>query len=108
MLLLNCQGKFIVNVITELLSDDAQSSAPISEGQFGSSRKRMAIEERARIVDSAHVVRKDDLITGILLMKISAVFPCRVTGRWSHALNGWPIDEEVVRWTESFHSERTV
>jgi len=60
------------------------------------------------MVDRAHATWKEDNITGVLLMDIKAAFPSVARGRLSHAMKARKIDGDLIRWTESFLSERTV
>jgi hypothetical protein len=84
--LLSCMGKVIEKVVAELLSDKAERRALLSDGQFGSRKKRSAIDAAAIMVDRAHAAWKEDNITGVLLMDIKAAFPSVARGRLIHAL----------------------
>jgi len=106
--LLSCMGKVVEKVVAELLSDEAERRALPSDGQFGSRKKRSAIDAAAITVDRAHAVWKEDNITGVLLLDIKAAFPSVARGRLIHAMKAKKIDGDLIRWTESFHSERTV
>jgi len=90
------------------LSDEAERRALLSDGQFGSRKKRSAIDAAAIMVDRAHATWKEDNITGVLLMDINAAFPSVARGRLIHAMMAKKIDGDLIRWTESFLSERTV
>jgi len=62
----------------------------------------------AIMVDRAHAAWKEDNITGVLLMDIKAAFPSVARGRLIHAMKAKRIDGDLIRWTESFLSERMV
>jgi hypothetical protein len=68
-------GKVVEKVVAELLSDEAERRALLSDSQFGSRKKRSAIDAAAIMVDRAHSAWKEDNITGVLLMDIKAAFP---------------------------------
>ena len=49
--LLSCVGKLVEKLVAELLSDEAERRALLSDGQFGSRKKRSAIDAAAIMVD---------------------------------------------------------
>ena len=53
-------GQVVQKVVAELLSDEAETRALFSDGQFGSGKKRSAIDAAAIMVDSAHSPWKED------------------------------------------------
>jgi hypothetical protein len=65
----------VEKVVAELLSDEAERLALLSDGHFGRTKKRSAIDTAAIMVDRVHTVWKKDNITGVLLMDINATFP---------------------------------
>ena len=106
--LLSCMGKVVEEVVTELLSDEAERRGLLSDGQFGSRRGRSAIDAVAIMVDRAHAAWRDGYIAGVLLMLIKAAFPSVAKGRLVNLMKVWQMDGDLIRWTESFLSERTV
>jgi hypothetical protein len=60
------------------------------------------------MVNRAHSAWKEDNITGDLLMDIEAAFPSVAIGRLIHAINAKRIDGDLIQWTGSFLSDRTV
>jgi hypothetical protein len=100
--------KVVEKVVAELLSDEAQRRPVLRDGQFGCRQKRSAIDAAAIMVDRAHALWKEDNITGVLLMDIKAEFPSVARGRLIHAMMSKKIDGDLIRWTESFLSERMV
>jgi hypothetical protein len=78
--------KVVKTVVAELLSDEAERRVLLSDGQFGSRKKRSAIAAPAIMVHREHLALKDDIITGALLMDIKAAFPSLATGRVIHAM----------------------
>jgi len=108
MSLLSCMGKFDEKVVAEQLSDEAERRALLSDGQFGSRMKRLAIDAVATMVDRAHAPWKEDNITGVLLLDIKAAFPSIARGRLIHSMKAKKIEEDLKQWTESCLSERTV
>jgi len=100
--------KVVEKVVAELLSDEAERRALLSDGQLGSRKKWSAIDAAAIVVDRVHAAWKEDNIRGVLLMDIKAAFPSVARGRLIHAMKAKKIDGDLIRWTESFLSERTV
>jgi len=52
--LLSCMGKLFEKLVAELLSDESETRALLSNGQFGIRKKRSAIGTGAIMVDRAH------------------------------------------------------
>jgi hypothetical protein len=73
--LLSCIGKVVKKVVTELLSEEAERWAMLSDDQCGSRKGRSAIGAAAGMVDSAHAAWMNSHIPGVLLMDIKAAFP---------------------------------
>jgi len=106
--LLCCVWRVGENVVAELQFDEAERRALLGDSQFGGRKKRSAIDAAAIMVDRAHVTWEDDNFTGVLMMDIEAAFPCVARGRLIHAIYAKRIDGDLIRWTESFLSDRTV
>jgi len=106
--LLSCMGKVVEKVAAELLSEEAERRGLLSDGQFGSRTGRSAIDAAAIMVDRDHAVWTNGHITGVLLMDIKAAFPSVAKGRVVNLMKVRQMDGDLVRWTESFPSERTV
>jgi len=94
--------------VAELLSEEAEQRGLLSYGQFGNRKGWSAIDEAAIMVDRAHAAWTDSTITGVLPMDIKAAFPSVTKGRLVNGMKAWHIDGDLIRWTESFLSERTV
>jgi len=101
-------GKVVEKEVAELLSDEAERGALLSDCQFGSRKKRSALDTAAIIVDRAHSAWEELNITRVLLMDINAVFRSVARGRLIHAMKAKRIDRDLIRWTKSFPSDRTV
>jgi len=101
-------GKVVETGVAELLSDEGERRALLNEGQIGSRRKRSHIDAAAIMGDRAHFAWREGIIAGVLLTDIMAAFPS--VPRWSliHAMKGKQIDGDLIQWTESFLSNRTV
>jgi hypothetical protein len=106
--LLSCMGKVVEKVVAELLSEEAERRGLLSDGQFGSRKGRSAIDAAAIMVDRAHAAWTNGHITGVLLMDIKAAFPSVAKGRLVNLMKVRQMDGDLIRWTESFLSERAV
>jgi hypothetical protein len=106
--LLSCMGKVVEKVAVELLSEEAERRGLLSDGQFGSRKGRSAIDAAAIMVDRAHAAWTNSHITGVPLMDIKAAFPSMANGSLVHLMKVRLMDGDLLRWTESFLSERTV
>jgi hypothetical protein len=94
--LLRCIGKVVEKLVAELLSYEAEKRVLVSDGQFGSSTKRTAIDGAAIMVERACAASKEDNITGVLLMDIKAALPSVGRGRLIHALKAKKIAGDLI------------
>jgi len=107
-LLLICVGKVVEKVSAELPSQEAERRGLLSDGQFWSREGLSAIDAAAIMVDRAHAAWTNGNITGVLLMDIMAAFPSVAKERLVNLSKVRKMDGDLVQWTESFLSERTV
>ena len=106
--LLSCMGNVVEKVVTERLSEEAERRGLLSDGQFGSRKGRSVIDAVAIMVDRAHAAWTNGHIPGVLLMDIKAAFLSVAKGRLVNLIKVRQMDGDLIRWTESFLSERTV
>jgi len=107
-LLLSSIGKVVENIVAELLSEEAEERGHRSDGQFGSRKGRSGIDAAAFMVNRAHTAWKNGHITGVLLIDIKAAFPSVAKGRLVNLIEARQMDGDLIRWTESILSDRTV
>jgi len=105
---LRCIGKVVETVVAELLAEEAERRGLLSDSQFGSRKRRSAIDAAAIMVDRAHATWREGTAAGVLLMDIKAAFPRVGRGRLVHTTMGKGIDGDSIRWTARFRSDRTV
>jgi len=91
--------KVVVEVVAELLSDNAEKRALLRAGQLGSRKTRSAIDAAAIMVDRANSAWKEGNIARVLQMDIKAAFPRVARGRLIHAMKAKQIDGDLIRWT---------
>jgi len=107
-LLFSCIGKVVEEVVTELLSEEAERQRLLSDGQFGSRKERSAIDAEAIMFDRGYAAWTNGHITGVLLMDNTAAFPSVPKGRLGNIMKVWQMDGDLIRWMESIRSERAV
>jgi len=94
--LLSCMGKVIEKVVAELLAEEAEQRGLLSDGQFGSRKRRSAIDAAAIMVHRAHAARREGSVAGVFLMDIKAAFPSVGRGRLLHTMKGEGIDRDLI------------
>jgi len=72
---LSCMGKVFKKVFAELMAEDAERRELVSDTQFGSRKRRSAVDAAAIMVDSTNAARREGHIAAVLLMDIQAAFP---------------------------------
>jgi len=104
----SCMGKVVETVVAELLPEETERRGQLWNRQFGPRKARSAIDAVAIMVDSAHAARTNGCITAVLVMDIKSAFPSIAKGRLVNLLKVRHMDGDLIRWTGSFRSERTV
>ena len=94
--LLSCMGKVVEKAVAELLSDVAKRRGRLSDGQFGSSRGRSAIDAAAIMVDRAHAAWRDGHIAGVLPLDIEAAFQSVAKGRLVNLMKVRQMDGDLI------------
>ena len=102
------RGKVVEKVVTALLAEEAERRRLLSNGHYGSRKRRSAIEAAAIIVDRVHAAWREGHIAGVPLMDIKAAFPSVRRGRLIHTMRGKRMDGDLIQWTASCHTDRTV
>jgi len=105
---LSCIGKVVEKVVAELLAKEAGIRELLSNGQYGNRKRRLAINVAAIMVDWAHPAWREARIAGVLLMDIKTAFRSVGRGRQIHTMRGKGMDWDLVRWTASSLTDRTV
>jgi len=105
--LLSSLGKVVEKVVAELLAEVAKRRGLLSHSQYGSRRRRSAIDAAAVMVDRAHAAWGEGSIAGVLLMDIKAAFPSMGRGRLIYTMRGKGLDGDLICWMPSFLSDQT-
>ena len=106
--LLSCLGKVLERVAAGLLEIQAQSTGATHGGQFGSIRRRSAIDAVATLVTFCDREWSKGRVVGALCMDVQAVFPSVNPRCMTRQLREQGIDEALVSWVRDFMSHRTV
>jgi hypothetical protein len=85
-------GNLVEKVLAELLSEDVERKGLLNDSQFGSRKRRSAIDAVAIMIDRAHNAWLHGNIVGILLMDINAAFPSVAQGRLVNAMKEKRMD----------------
>ena len=106
--LLNCLGKVVERVATELLSQHCEGEETLHEGQFGARRRRSAVEAVGRLIGWVESGWQRKEITGALCMDVAAAFPSVARGCLLRKMRNMGLEENLVEWMDSFMSDSRV
>ena len=73
--LLSCMGKVLEKVVCRILEDRLKGSSLIDQGQYGSLRRRSAVDAVASLVSMVKEAWEDKKIAGATCMDVKAAFP---------------------------------
>jgi len=107
-LLLSCMGNVVEKLVAELLSEEAERRALLSDGQFRSRKGRFSIDAAAIIVNRARAAWTNGPITSVLLRDMKVTFPSVAKGRLVNVTMVRQMYSDLIRWTESILSEAMV
>lgn len=106
--LLNCLGKVVERVVTELLCRHCEGNGTLHDRQFGARRERSAMEAVGTLVGWVEGSWKRKEITGAVCMDVAAAFPSVSRGCLLRRLTEMKVDEDIVGWAGSFMQDRRV
>lgn len=106
--LLSCLGKVLERVATGLLEVQAHAAGALHHNQFGSIRRRSAIDAVASMITFCDREWSRGRVVGALCMDVQAAFPSVNPRCLTRQLREQGIDEDPVRWTRDFMSNRSV
>jgi len=95
-------------MVADILADEAERRGLLSDGQFGSRKRQLAIGAAAIMVEKAHAAWTEGSRAGVLQMDIKTAFPSVWRGRLVHIITGKGIVRDHIRWTADFPSNRTI
>ena len=106
--LLRCLGKVLERVVCGLLELQVCRLGALHRGQFGSIRRRSAVDAVATLVTICEREWSRGRCVGALCMDVQAAFPNVNPACLTRRLRECGVDEGVVRWVRDFMSNRTV
>jgi hypothetical protein len=105
--LLSCMKKVVEYMVAELLAEEPEGRGRLSEGQYGSRKRRSPIDVAALTADRAHTAWRDGHTAGVLLLDIKAAFPS-IGRRLIHTMRGKGMDGVLVQWMASILTDRRI
>jgi Reverse transcriptase (RNA-dependent DNA polymerase) len=106
--LLNCMGKVIEKLVAEAIAEHCESTGALHQGQMGGRRRRSAVDAVACLIQEVHQGWNQKKLAVALFLDVKGAFdhvdPARLTRRMEEV----GIDEDLIRWTQSFLTNRRV
>lgn len=106
--LLNYIGKVCKNVLADMLSECCEVNHVLHECQMGSRKQRISIHGVAPMVGRMKKAWAEGKLTDLLLMNVMSAFDHVSLNRLLQTMEGLVVDGDLIRWTESFMSEKGV
>jgi hypothetical protein len=101
-------GKVVEIAVADLLAEEVDLSGKLHRGQFGSRRKRSAIDAVAIAIQSAQEAWAGRRIAGTLLMDVKEGFDHVSQTQLRSRINKLGINPNLTKWTSSFMSDSAV
>jgi hypothetical protein len=95
-------------VVAELLDEDAERRGLVSDGQYGSRRRRSEFDTATKLDDRVHAARREGHIPVVRLMDIKAAFQSVLKGILIHTMRDKGRNGDLTQWTARFLPDRTV
>lgn len=95
-------------VVAEQLAEEASRRGLLSNGQYGSRKRRSSIDAAAIMVDRAHTAWREAHIAGKVPMNIKAAFLSVWRGRLIHTMRGKGMHRDLIRWKARFLTDQRV
>jgi len=106
--LLDSIGKLVEKTAARLIADQLERSRSLHEGQYGCRRRRSCVDAVAVLIANTERAWSQERIAGALLMDVKSAFNNVIRGHLVGCLMELGIESDLVRWTESFVSDRKV
>jgi hypothetical protein len=103
-MLLNCLGKVVEKVITELLSMTIE--AKLHTGQLGRRKCRSVVVAAACLTNRVYKAWAEGKIAGALLTDVKGAFDHVSKTQLTKRLQELEADPQIIKWTESFMTDR--
>ena len=106
--LLNCLGKVVEKVAVEILSKRCERLELLYSGQFGSRKMRSSIDAVVKLIATVEHAWKHKRIAGTLLLDIKGAYPNVDRRMLLKRLIELGILGDLIRWVDSFMTDRKV
>jgi len=103
---LSCMGKVVAKVVAELLAEETERRALLSDSQFWTRKRRSQIDARAIPVQRAPASLREGSIAGAHLMYIKTALPSVGRRILVRKMKSQGIDRDLIWWRASFLSDR--
>jgi ribonuclease HI len=104
--LLNCLGKLVEKVAANLISSYLEKNGLLHQGQFGCRRGRSAVDAVGILIAKVQEAWSQGKIAAALMMDVKAAFPSVSKDCLCRKMRAMQVDENLVRWTQSFMQDR--
>lgn len=89
--------KVVAKVVPELLAEEPETRGLLSDVQFRSRKRCLAISAAAIMVDRAHADWRQGSLAGVLLIDLITAFPSVRWWRLVHTMKNKGIDGDLIR-----------
>ena len=107
-LLLNCLGKMVEKVAAMMVGAHCDQTKGFHPGQYGCRAGRSAVDPVGVTIAQVQEAWGRGCIDGALLMDVAAAFPSVARGCLLRKMREAGLDENLVRWIDSFMRDRRV
>ena len=106
--LLNCLGKMVEKVASILISNHCEREGAFHPAQYGCRAQRSSTDVVGLTIARTQEAWARKKIVGALLMDVASAFPSVARGCLLRKMRSAGLDEDLVRWTDSFMRDCSV
>lgn len=104
--LLNCLGKVSERILAQRLGTIAEKGPLLHESQIGGRKKKSAIDAALLLTSEIETNRKMKKKTSVVFLDVKGAFDHVAKNRLLRTMIKLRLPHSLIRWTESFFSER--
>lgn len=105
---LSCMGKVDQQLVAELLAKETDRGGLLSDGQYRSSKRRLAIDVAAITGDRAQAAWREGHVTGILLIQIKEAIHSSGSRILIHTIIFLGMNRDLIQYKASCLTDQTV
>jgi len=106
--LLDSISKLVERTAAHLIADHLERRSKLHDGQYGCRKRRSAVDVVAVLMNRTQQAWQEKRVTGVLLMDVKSAFNNVNRPILSSRLVELGIEPDLIRWTDSFMSNRKV